>query len=284
MAHSYRGKHNRRSRRISERVLDAALLGGLAAAISYRLGLHGRLGVTRYACALPQQRKLPKPLTIAFASDLHAGPTTHPAVFNELFRAIAQERPDVLLLGGDFVSYKAEYASAFTAELAACSPPLGKFAVFGNHDLWADDKRLRAMLEQAGVTLLINRNLALPAPFDTVSLCGIDDPWTGEPDVDAAFHEAQPTRIFLTHAPDGLLLTQNRQFDLAFAGHTHGGQIVPPGGKPLVLPHGPLSRQYPYGRFELEQHATLIVSRGVGCSTLPVRINAAPELVVCTLY
>ncbi len=263
--------------------MDVALLGGVVAAITYRLGLHGRLGVTRYECRLPQERSLSQPLTIAFASDFHAGPTTHPAIFGELFRAIGQEQPDLLLLGGDFVSYKAEYVLAFTDELAACSPPLGKFAVFGNHDLWADDKRLSALLEQAGVTLLINRNLPLPTPFDTISLCGIDDPWTGEPDVAAAFHEAQATRIFLTHAPDGLLWTQDRQFDLAFAGHTHGGQIVPPGGKPVVLPHGPLSLQYPYGRFDLAQHSALIVSRGVGCSTLPVRINADPELVIVRL-
>jgi hypothetical protein len=283
MAHSYRGKHNRRARRVGERLLDAVLLGGVVAALTYRLGLQGRLGVTRYQCTLPQERRLPKSLSIAFASDFHAGPTTHPAVFTELFRAITQERPDVLLLGGDFVSYKAEYAAVFAGELASCRPPLGKFAVFGNHDLWADDKRVRAMLEQAGVTLLVNGNLTLPAPFDMVSLCGIDDPWAGEPDVDAAFHEAQPTRIFLTHAPDGLLWTQDKQFDLAFAGHTHGGQIVPSGGKPIVLPHGPLSRRYPYGRFDLAQHSVLVVSRGVGCSTLPVRINADPELVICTL-
>jgi predicted MPP superfamily phosphohydrolase len=139
------------------------------------------------------------------------------------------------------------------------------------------------MFGQAGVTLLINPNLRLPAPYDAISLCGIDDPWTGEPDAQAAFEGAQPTRIFLTHAPDGLLFTKDLHFDLAFAGHTHGGQIVPPSGKPMVLPHGPLSRSYPYGSFDLEDNSTLVVSRGVGCSTLPVRINADPELVICTL-
>jgi predicted MPP superfamily phosphohydrolase len=283
MDRNYRGKHNWRSRRIGERVLDAILLGGLAAAISHALGLHGKLSVTRYECRLPPERCLPKPLRIAFASDFHAGPTTHPKIFHDLFRAIDKEQPDLLLLGGDFVSYKADYAKAFIGDLAACNPPMGKFAVFGNHDLWADDHKLGALFEQAGVALLINRNLSLPAPFDSISLCGIDDPWTGEPDAQAAFDGAQPTRIFLTHAPDGLLFTKDQRFDLAFAGHTHGGQIVPPSGKPIVLPQGPLSRSHPYGRFDLKDKSALIVSRGVGCSTLPVRINADPELVICTL-
>ena len=283
MAHHYRGKHNWRSRRLGERLLDALLLGGLVAATSHALGLHGKLSVTRHEIELPPERRLARPLRIAFASDFHAGPTTHPKIFRDLFRAIDQEKPDLLLLGGDFVSYKADYAQAFIEDLAACKPALGKFAVFGNHDLWADDSKLAAMFEQAGVNVLVNRNIRLPAPFESVSICGIDDPWTGEPDVNAAFHGAQPTRIFLTHAPDGLLFTKDIHFDLAFAGHTHGGQIVPPGGKPVVLPHGPLSRRYPYGRFDLEQPGTLIVSRGVGCSTLPVRINADPELVICTL-
>ncbi|HEX8954878.1 MAG TPA: metallophosphoesterase [Burkholderiaceae bacterium] len=283
MAHYYRGKHNWPSRRFGERAIDLALLGGFVASVSHALGLLGKLSVTRHEFTLPPERRLHKPLRIAFASDFHAGPTTHPALFRDLFHAIAQEKPDLLLLGGDFVSCKAEYAEAFTGYLTACRPALGKFAVFGNHDLWVDDRKLTNMFERAGVSLLINRNLRLPAPFDAVSLCGIDDPWTGEPDADAAFHEAQPTRIFLTHAPDGLLFTKDKRFDLAFAGHTHGGQIVPLSGKPMVLPHGPLSRSYPYGRFDLEQQAALIVSRGVGCSTLPLRINADPELVICAL-
>ena len=121
MAHHYRGKHNWPSRRFGERMIDFALLGGLVAAVSHALGLHGKLSITRHEFVLPQERHLQEPLRIAFASDFHAGPTTHPTVFRDLFHAVAQEKPDLLLLGGDFVSYKAEYAEAFLDELAACS-------------------------------------------------------------------------------------------------------------------------------------------------------------------
>ena len=49
------------------------------------------------------------------------------------------------------------------------------------------------------------------------------------------------------------------------------------------MPQGPLSRPYYYARFKVPGNGDLIVSRGVGCSGIPVRINADPELVICTL-
>lgn len=278
-----RGTHNYRWRRFSEVLLDSVMRGGHLARLSYRCGLHGRLGVTRHDVTLPAGRSLERPLRIAFASDFHAGPTTDPALFAVLFDQIALEQPDVLLLGGDFVSGHARNAGALADGLSRCTPPLGKFAVMGNHDLWTDDGLIRATLAAAGVEVLVNRNAALAAPFDSVSLCGMDDPWTGRPDAAATFAGAAETRVLMIHSPDGLLFAGSRQFDLALAGHTHGGQVALPGGTPIILPNGPLCRQYHHGRFEIAQNGAMVVSRGIGCSTIPLRLNAHPELVICTL-
>jgi predicted MPP superfamily phosphohydrolase len=133
------------------------------------------------------------------------------------------------------------------------------------------------------VQVLVNRNCPLAAPFEAVSICGIDDPWTGEADVARAFAGSGPIRIFLSHSPDGLLLLYGETFDVAFAGHTHGGQVALPNGTPVLNAGGPLSRTYSRGRFEVAGTGPLIVSRGIGCSNLPVRINSDPELVICTL-
>jgi uncharacterized protein len=259
------------------------LLGGFVARLSYRGGLQGKLGVTRYAVQLTTGKTLVAPLTVAFASDFHAGPTTDPDLFVALRNLLADAQPDVILLGGDFVSGKAEYVQALARQLEYCRPPLGKYAVLGNHDLWADDKRIATILAASGVEVLINRSATLPAPFDCVSICGIDDPWTGSPDAQRAFDGAEDIRVFLTHAPDGLMSLSNERFDVAFAGHTHGGQVAWPNGSPVLLPHGPLSKLYVYGKFSIEGNGCLMVSRGVGCSTLPIRLNAHPELVLCTL-
>lgn len=282
MAHQ-RGNYNHRHRRFSEVLLGAILAGGHVARWSKRVGLHGRLGLTRHEIMLPAGRALTHPLRIAFASDFHAGLTTDPAIFTDMFDQIALEQPDVLLLGGDFVSGHASNFAALAEPLARCAAPLGKFAVMGNHDLWTDERLLRSMLAAAGTEVLVNRNVTLGAPFESVSLCGMDDPWTGRPDGPRTFANAAETRILMMHSPDGLLFSGSAAFDLALAGHTHGGQVALPDGSPIVVSSGPLCRQYNYGRFKIEGNGVLVVSRGVGCSTIPLRINAHPELVICTL-
>jgi uncharacterized protein len=267
--------------------LDAAALRGFVAKWSYRSGLHGKLRVTHHEVRLEVGKpRLPAPLVLAFASDFHAGPLTHPELFSRLVHELSNQQPHVLLLGGDFVSCKARHVDALTERLSRCNPPLGKYAVLGNHDLWTDDEHLIRRLAAAEVQVLVNRNLSLPAPFDGVSICGIDDPWTGRADIAKAFEGAQPIRVFLTHSPDGLLLLDKGKdrFDVGFAGHTHGGQIAFRDGTPIVDAGGPLSRTYSRGRFEIAGNGPMIVSRGIGCSHVPIRINSDPELVICTLH
>jgi predicted MPP superfamily phosphohydrolase len=282
-----RNKSDRPIRNLTERTLDVLLLKGWVAGLSYRLGGQGRLRVTRHAVALDHlpAGALPRPLRIGFASDFHAGPTTHPALYDDLRAALERERPDVLLLGGDYVSFRAGYIDALRGFLQAARAPLGTYAAIGNHDIWNGRAPVEAALRAAGIDVLVNRGVALPAPFDAVSICGIDDPWTGQPSASAAFAgtEQAAVRVFLTHSPDGVLLLHGQRYDVGFAGHTHGGQIATPGGRPLFRPGGPGSREYSYGRYEIPGAGPLLVSCGVGCSGIPLRLNAHPELVICTL-
>jgi predicted MPP superfamily phosphohydrolase len=276
-----RGKHFHRWREVGEAVLDALLLNGMIARCSFHLGLLGRLSISEYQ--LKAEVPLVRPLNIAFLSDFHAGPSTHPHLFVQAFQEIQARNVDVLLLGGDFISCKARYIQTLLPLLNEVSAPLGKFAVFGNHDLWSDEAYLKSQLEQVGVQVLVNQNITLPHPYDALSICGTDDPWTGDVNMVATFKDAQSIRILLTHAPDGLLFLDQEKFTVAFAGHTHGGQIAFNKNTPILLPHGHLSKQYHYGLFQIAENGHLIVSRGIGCSNLPIRINADPELVFCSL-
>jgi predicted MPP superfamily phosphohydrolase len=264
-------------------LIDVGLLRGLVAQWTYWWGWHGDLKITRHEISLTGDHRLPVPLTMAFASDFHAGPTTHPEVFRRLMQELRVCRPDILLLGGDYVSLRSRYLTALTDALKQYSPPFGTFAVLGNHDLWSGDTEIARYLSDLGVEVLINRHVALRAPFDSVSICGFDDPWTGSPDSNRAFQGAGPIRIWLTHSPDGLLFLDGHQYSVGFAGHTHGGQICLRNGTPLVGAGGPLSRSHSRGRFDIAGNGTLIVSRGIGCSNLPVRINSDPELIICRL-
>lgn len=276
-------KHQQPLRNAFERVLNAALLGGRVAGLSYRLGGLGKVRVTRQDVDLGPERRLAQPLRIGFASDFHAGPTTHPGLFDDLRAAVRAEAPDVLLLGGDYVCFDAENVAALRAFLEGARGRLGTYAVIGNHDIWNGRAVIEDALRASGVDVLVNRSVALPAPFGDVSVCGIDDPWTGAPSARATFAGARDVRIYLTHSPDGLYRLESQRFDVAFAGHTHGGQIARRDGAPLFHPSGPCSREFSYGRYEQADNGPLIVSRGVGCSGIPLRLNADPELLICTL-
>ena len=208
----FRGRRNPRIRQLAMAVLDSALLRGFIAKWAYRWGWHGDLKVTTHTICLLSETPLPAPLTLAFASDFHAGPTTHPEVYARLAQELTDHRPDVVLLGGDFVSRRAEYVAPLLRSLATYRPPLGRFAVLGNHDLWTDDEEISRQLIACGVEVLVNRNVALAPPFDCVSICGIDDPWTGEADSAKAFDGAGAIRIWLTHSPDGLLLLGDQKY------------------------------------------------------------------------
>jgi predicted MPP superfamily phosphohydrolase len=224
------------------------------------------------------------PLRIAFASDFHAGATTDERVLAETCARLNDERPDLLLLGGDFVSVRANDIHRLADMLAPIHAPLGKFGVFGNHDLRANRAELASALTAAGVRMLVNEVASLPAPHADVSIVGLDDPLRGRAD-GTLLDTVDGISILLMHAPDGLLAAGDRHFDLALCGHTHGGQIVLPGGAIPYLPYGALSRAYPAGVFQLGKGSdrTLIVTRGVGCSTIPVRIGARTEIHVITV-
>jgi predicted MPP superfamily phosphohydrolase len=220
-----------------------------------------------------------RPLRVAFASDFHAGATTAERVLASACAQLEALKPDVLLLGGDFVSVRADDIHALAPLLAGVHAPFGKFGVFGNHDLRANRLVIADAMAKAGVRMLVNEVVRLAAPHDDVSIYGFDDPIRGAPHGDL-LDLVDGVSIVLMHAPDGLLAAGDRPFDLAVAGHTHGGQIVMPGGAIPYLPHGALSREYPVGRYQIEPDGarTLIVSRGVGCSTVPVRFGCASEV------
>jgi predicted MPP superfamily phosphohydrolase len=224
-----------------------------------------------------------RPLRIAFASDFHAGPMTPIELLDSAVAALAAAQADVLLLGGDFVSLKADYAPRLVSRLAEVPAPLGRYAVLGNHDYWADGPAVAGMLERAGIEMVINRSVRLPPPFDAVVLSGLDDHMSGEPDAAAAFAEDALVRVVLMHAPSTLLDIGDRRFDVALCGHTHGGQVALPNGRPLLASYGALSRRFSAGRYDLGEGRTLLVSRGIGCTILPVRLNAPAAVTICTL-
>ena len=275
-------------KRAAEVMYDVLYRGAWPARAAWRLGLQGRLEVSEHRIAVHGWPAGAPPLRVAFASDFHAGPATAPRLIAAVGDALAAMRPDLLLLGGDYVSFHARHVRALERLLGAIEAPVGKLAVLGNHDLVGDDRYIVERLAAAGVRTLVNEGVRLAPPFDGVWVCGLDDPAQGTPDAERALAGADGVRLLLAHSPDALATVGRRRFDVGFCGHVHGGQFILASGRPLVTHKGEWSRRYMLGGLipaaaPGDGQRTLLVSRGIGCGNFPLRRGADPQVHLCVL-
>jgi predicted MPP superfamily phosphohydrolase len=273
-----RGRNYTRRRGVVESALRVAFASGWPARLWERVPGAARVQCVRRRVDLAVNR--PSPLRVAFASDLHLGPTTSRRTLDEAFRLLAEATPDVLVLGGDYVFLDATPAIARELEARVRDVPArAKVAVLGNHDLWTHHGLLEDALARAGAAVLVNAALRLGPPHEDVAIVGLDDPWTGAPDGDRAFAGAEGAGLTLAvcHAPDGFPHARGRGVALYLCGHTHGGQVALPGGRPVLLPGGRWARRWPHGVHEAEG-TTVFVSRGVGGVEVPFRAWAPPDI------
>jgi predicted MPP superfamily phosphohydrolase len=275
-----RGKYFTPLRAASELVQGVLYAGGWPARAWDRVPAATRVREVRHEIAAGRAGRAP--LRLAFVSDLHIGPLTPPRLLDRAFEILAAWRPDVLVLGGDYVSFDVTPAkSARLTALVASVPAATKVGVLGNHDLWTDHPVIERALVAGGVRVLINDAHHLPAPHDDVAIVGLDEPWCGAPDAERAFAGVTaPVRIAVAHAPEGHPLMKDRGAALLLCGHTHGGQIALPSGP--VLMHGPLGRRWPSGLHHADG-LPLFVSRGLGNVELPLRAFAPPDVALFTI-
>ncbi len=258
-----------------------------------------RFRVQRHVVPLPGWGER-APLRIGILSDLHWGyrPVT-PAFMQAVKRRMAALAPDMILFLGDLAegmspAGKALNVVAGAAALSGMKAPLGCYAILGNHD-WHDDRVAQARragpvaaaehIGDAGFTVLQNRALQ---PRPDFWLAGLDSQQAfkggpGEPrrigadDLDATLTaiDGDDPVILLAHEPDIFPELADPRIVLTLSGHMHGGQIRP-FGRAIYAPsrHG---TRYDYGHFE-EGGRHLIVSGGLGCSTVPIRIGLLPEI------
>ena len=279
-----RGQHSGFREKSVDVILGLLYSGGWPGAITHALGLQGELRVEEHVFHIRRANPGAPPLRLVYASDFHCGPTLNRRLLEHVMRAIRGARADLVLLGGDFVSFHARYLEQLVQPLSEVEAPLGKYAVLGNHDLLGDDEYIVRRLADAGVRTLVNENVRLAPPHDDVWVCGFDDWHEGTPDPDAAFRGATGTRILLAHGPDALTVAEDRPFDIAFFGHVHGGQFLFR-GKPVINHRGDMSRKHILGGVveHGDARTPVLISRGIGTSTLPMRRGADPQVHICTL-
>ena len=269
--------------------LGLAGVGGLALQSTFRFE------VNRYRRVLPG---LERPLRVVQLSDLHYGAWVHAASVQAWGQATNTENPDLIVITGDLVEFglrldwlRRIYQAAtpdlddLLAELGRLIAPLRVYSIWGNHDNGLPEVKryLGRRLPRQGIEVLSNQGLWAR---DDLYLSGVDDYWAEEanPRRSLSDYRRGKASLALAHNPDFWDFYQNLPVTLVLSGHTHGGQVyLPRVGAPWTPSYygqSYLGGWYSPGLGPGSPPVPGFVSRGLGMTVLPLRINAPAELVV----
>lgn len=256
----------------------------------------GDLVITDYRPAPPNWPDAHR-LTITVVADLHAGgPNMGIARVRQMVDAAQVLGSDLIVILGDYFAthcFITEHVpnAAWAAELGRLKARLGVYAILGNHDWWYDVHGVRKALAAVNVPLLENDALLIDNNSRRFWLAGLGDQlayWRGPsrfqgvddlPGTLKRVTTDDPV-ILLVHEPD-IFVDVPPRVALTLAGHTHGGQIVLPLVPPVWAP-SEYGARFAYGHI-VEGGRHMIVSGGLGCSKVPLRLNMPPEIVRVTL-
>jgi uncharacterized protein len=259
-------------------VVATAAAIGAALAVTHMVTNTYRFSVERIHCRLAG---LHATVRVVLLCDLHYGPFIRRGSIAAWVEAALAEQPDLVIVGGDLVDgWAGDDVEPLLSELGRLRAPLGVFATWGNHDYirFPDPSVFGQRLEQVGITVLENRGALVR---DDLFLAGLDDVGEGQPDLAAALRGRPPgaASLLVAHNPEALSSVP-ADVGLTLCGHTHGGQINVPGVGPLVKASDYTQRLL---RGWSRQPALGYVSRGLGVSFVPLRLNCPPELTVLDL-
>ncbi|MBP3543840.1 MAG: metallophosphoesterase [Lachnospiraceae bacterium] len=237
-----------------------------------------------------EAEKISQPVRIALLTDLHSD--WYGKNQSTLISAVDDQKPDIVLLGGDIFDDKGtyEYAEITLKQLAEKYPC---YYVTGNHEYWSRDiDNILGIVESCGIPALSGDCHTVEINGQMINICGVDDPdvikytENGKP-ITEQLKLAEETAdselftILLSHRPELKEMYEEYNFDLVLSGHAHGGQWrIPFLLNGLYAPNQGLFPEYAGGRYDYE-NGTLLVSRGLARESTPIpRIFNRPELVI----
>ena len=216
-------------------------------------------------------------LRVGLITDIHHSHLVDAALVSRAVRLLQQAAPDLVVLGGDYVTFGDRRYVRPVAELLQplASAREGAFAVMGNHD---DDRDMPAALSARGFEVLRDERTKLTLRGERLDVAGIRY-WTRRPDhVARVLRGSGPTTLLLAHDPRRLREAAELDVQLVLSGHTHGGQVV------LPLAGAIAARRFPVvAGIGTRDNTTMFVSRGVGTVYVPVRLNCPPDVSLLTL-
>jgi predicted MPP superfamily phosphohydrolase len=216
-------------------------------------------------------------LRIGMITDVHHSAVVSADDVTHAVTVLKEARPDIVVLGGDYISF---FDRGYIGPVAELLTPLahakhGSFAVLGNHD---DEREVPAALASRGFTVLKDQRTALTVNNERLDIAGIRF-WTRTPgEVATVLKGTGGTTILIAHDPRRLAEAAALDVQLVLSGHTHGGQVIVPAVGAIA------GRKFPVlAGYATRENTSLFVSRGVGTVYVPVRINCPPDVAVLTL-
>ena len=230
---------------------------------------------------------------IAQVSDLHN--KDFGEGYGQLLTLLSQINPDIIVVTGDLIDSR-QTDLDIALEFAWQAGKIARvYYVSGNHEARVPEyEDLKTGLVKAGVVILENQKVQITREGESITLMGIDDPSFQEDylfgdsesvarqAIEDLKNESDGYTVLLSHRPELFNLYVDTGMDLVFSGHAHGGQFRLPFIGGLVAPNQGFFPEYDAGQFN-EENTTMIVSRGVGNSIIPIRFNNRPEIVLVTL-
>src|SRR5688572_6071197 len=266
---------------VTRRAALKGVLGGAAAAIGGTAGYgvaYGRhhLGATEATLPVAGLPAALNGLRIALLTDIHHSALVGADDVRAAVDLTLSLRPDLIVLGGDYVTFAdREYVGPVAELLGALHAPHGVFAILGNHD---DDKEMAAALTRRKFEVLRDQRRRVELRGEALELAGIRF-WTRRPaEIERVVRSAKDTVLLLAHDPRRLTEAALLNVPAVLSGHTHGGQVVLPGVGALAKARFPVLEGL--GR---QADTSIFVSRGIGTVYIPVRINCPPEVALVTL-
>lgn len=244
------------------------------------------VGVSHAVVSDPQVPEGLDGMRIAYVADIHAGTLLGEGHVAHIVDMILALEPEMIVIGGDGVggdwrTGERRDAEFYYRQIRRLEAPRGVYAVLGNHESGEAAEEARRQYAEAGIMLLENESVRIHREAGYLRLVGVEDETTGNPDLAEAAAEISTGEftIVASHNPDALptgLAETRGAYDLALAGHTHGGQVTLFGLWSPVTPSR-YGQRYNGGWYEIESVPTL-VTRGAGTYQLPIRFFARPEV------
>lgn len=210
----------------------------------------------------------------------------------DLLSLIKEQKPDIIVITGDVVDSRrtnVQIARDFVNNAAQIAPV---YYVTGNHEsrVPVEDEIDNVELNE-NVISLHNKAIFIEKGESVIQLIGVDDPAYRAVKDDTKYMQEQLEKycnneyfkILLSHRPELFETYVENDMNVIFSGHAHGGQVRLPLIGGIIAPHQGFFPTYDAGLFYATNDATMVISRGLGDSIIPLRINNPPELIVVTL-